>query len=82
MTFDNNFTNFSLNVTTFGVLIDNIEIDMSHDFGYHSGDNFGPKRIPELPKCVYLKTWLALHTYTRYSVEWYSIYESRSPAFN
>ena len=32
-TFDSNFVNFSLNVIKFGMLINNIEIDMSHDFG-------------------------------------------------
>ena len=31
-TFDNNFANFSLNVIKFGMLIDNIESGMSHDF--------------------------------------------------
>ena len=31
--FGNNFVNFSCNVTKFGMLIDNIEVDMSYDFG-------------------------------------------------
>ena len=52
--FDNNFVNVWLNVTKFGILIDNIEIDMSHDFDYY-GVHFGGKlRIPYLQKCVYL----------------------------
>ena len=32
-TFDNNFVNFSQNVTTFGMLIDFVKIDKLHDFG-------------------------------------------------
>ena len=32
-TFYSNFVNFSLNVTKFGMLIPNIEIDMSHELG-------------------------------------------------
>ena len=32
-TFDNNFVNFSLNVTKCGLLIDIVDIDKSHDFG-------------------------------------------------
>ena len=32
-TFDYHFINFSLNVIKFGMLIDNVEIDKSHDFG-------------------------------------------------
>ena len=41
-TFDNNFVNVMLNVTKFGMLIDNISIDMPHDFGCY-GNNFGGK---------------------------------------
>ena len=41
-TFDNNVVNVSLNVTKFGMLIDNIEIDMSCDFGCY-GNHFGGK---------------------------------------
>ena len=41
-TFDNNFVNFSPNVTKFGMLIDIVDIDMSHDFGGY-GYNFGRK---------------------------------------
>ena len=41
-TFDNNFINVSLNVTKFGMLIDNIEIDMSRDFGCYE-NHFGGK---------------------------------------
>ena len=39
---NNNFANFSLNVTKFGMLIDNIEIDMSRDFDCY-GSHFGGK---------------------------------------
>ena len=47
--FDNNFDNFSLNMTTFGMSIDNIDIDMFHDCGCY-GNHFGRKlRIPYLP---------------------------------
>ena len=45
-TFDNNFINLKLNVTKFGLLIDDIEVDMSCDvccYGYHFG---GKVRIP------------------------------------
>ena len=41
-TFDNRFVNFSLNITKFGMLIDNIEIDMSRDLGCY-GVHFGGK---------------------------------------
>ena len=40
--FDNNFVNVSLNFTKFGMLIDNIEIDMLDDFGCY-GNHFGGK---------------------------------------
>ena len=39
-TVDNNFVHFSLNVTKFGMLIDMVEIDKSHDFGCY-GHYFG-----------------------------------------
>ena len=42
--FDNNFGNFSLNVTRFNVLIDHMDIDMSHEFGCY-GYHFGGKVI-------------------------------------
>ena len=41
-TFYSNFVNFSLNVTKFGMLIDNIEIGMSHDLGCY-GNHFDGK---------------------------------------
>ena len=40
-TYDN-FINVSLNVTKFAMLIDNLEIDMSRDFGGY-GNDFGGK---------------------------------------
>ena len=40
--FDNSSIKFSLNVTKFGMLIDNIEIEMSHDLGCY-GNHFGGK---------------------------------------
>ena len=52
--FDNNFFNFSLNINKFGMLIDNMEIDMSHDFGCYGNYVGGKLRITCLPKCVYL----------------------------
>ena len=45
-TFDNNFVNFSLNVIKYGVLIDNIKIDMSHDFGCYGNHLGGKLYIP------------------------------------
>ena len=39
--FDPNFINFSLNVTKFGMLIDNIDINMSHDFDYYGNHSGG-----------------------------------------
>ena len=44
ITFDNNFVNFSLTVTKFGMMIDNIEIDMTHDLGCY-GNHFGVKLL-------------------------------------
>ena len=41
-TFDSNFVNFSLNITKCGVLVDNMDIDTSHDFGCN-GNHFGGK---------------------------------------
>ena len=41
-TFCNNVVNCRLNVTKFGMLIDNIVIHMSHDFGCY-GNHFGGK---------------------------------------
>ena len=52
---DNNFDNFSLNVTKFGMLIDNIENDMSHDFGFY-GNHFEGKHYEFLlyeNVCIY-----------------------------
>ena len=52
--FDNNFVNFRLNVTKFGMLIDNIGIDMSHDFGYY-GNHFGRNKNSLVTKmCVFI----------------------------
>ena len=45
-TFDKNFDSFSLNVTKFGMLIDNIEIDMMRDFGWYGNDFGGKLWIP------------------------------------
>ena len=53
-TFNNNFVLCILNVTKVGMLIDNIGIDMSYDFGCY-GQRFGGKLwIPQLPKCAFL----------------------------
>ena len=40
-TFDNNFVNFSLNVTKFGMSIDIVETDKARDFGCYG--NFDRK---------------------------------------
>ena len=39
-TFHNNVVTFTLNITTFGMLIDNVEIDMLHDFGCYGDYEF------------------------------------------
>ena len=45
-TFDNHFVNFSLNVTKFGIVIDIVEIDKSHDFGCNKNHLRGKLWIP------------------------------------
>ena len=40
--FDNNFVNFSLNVSKSDMLIDSVEVDKSHDFGCYR-NQFGRK---------------------------------------
>ena len=40
--FDNNVVNCSLNVATFGMLIDIVDIEKSHDFSCY-GNHFGGK---------------------------------------
>ena len=43
-TFDNNFGNFSLNVTKFGMLSNIVDIDRSHDFCWYR-DHFAGNSI-------------------------------------
>ena len=80
-TFDNSFVNFSLNVTHFGMPIDNIKIDMSHAIGCY-GNRFLKLGILQLSKCMYLYTWLSQRQYTSYSIELYIIGKGWLPAFS
>ena len=60
--FDNTFVNFSLNVTKFGMLIDNIKSNNSHDLGFYR-NHFGRKLlIPNIPlKYHYLSICNIVH---------------------
>ena len=43
---DTNVINFSLNVNKFGMLIDNIQVGMTHDFGCYGHHFVGQLWIP------------------------------------
>ena len=60
-TFDNHFGNFNLNVTTLGMLMDTIEIDMSHDFGCYGNHLGGKLKFPSYQNvCIYKVGWCSI----------------------
>ena len=62
-TFDNNVVNFSLNVTKIDMLIDNIEIGMSHDFVCYGNHLAGKYEFLSYQNvCIYKMAWHNVNT--------------------
>ena len=58
-TFDNNGVNVSLNVSKFGILIDNIKLEISHDFDYYGNLSYQNA-------CIYKLGWGSVNTLARF----------------
>ena len=80
-TFVNNFINFSLNVTKFGMLVDIVDMDRSHDFGCYGYNFVGNYDFLSYQNvCIYKVDWSSVATLAS-SVESYIIGKDTSLAF-